>query len=174
MSILIDLAGSDTTIPDGVVKNFEALPTNFAIDWRETDEQSVSKQKGSKEISMKNMKTPIDIPETITVGIVPIKDMYASMTVSPASKLPVTSGYQVRIKSNMVAKITDTEDALNPKYTQVFTSVILGIPDTPHITAGHVMYCLQRTLSALANTGSASNDRITELMQNIIKPRDLD
>lgn len=173
MSISTYLGGPDTTVTGSDVTITLGRP-NFGKDWRVENE--VSKTTGvdkQKYVDLRNLRSPIDAPETVRFSVKVVEDLYKKSTIAPAARLQTTSGFNVMAQLNERVKFTSSDDPFAVQMAPLTARLVLEGPSTPLITPAHLKWILERLVSLFFETGSGSTDRINALIQGILLPNDV-
>lgn len=173
MSISTYLGGPDTTV-DGSDVTITLGRPNFGADWRVENE--VNKTTGDnkqKYIDLRNLRSPIDAPETVRFSVRSIDDVYKKSSIATVARLQTTSGFNVMAQLNETVKFTSSDDPFAVQMAPITARLVLEGPNSPLITPAHLKWILERLFSLFFETGDGSTDRINALIQGILLPDDV-
>jgi len=134
-----------------------------------TDFVKVANQAGLADLS--NLTSPTDAPNTVRFSLNPISDIYKGTPVTDAYKSPNKSGFSLLSQCNVVATITDSEDATYRVDLPLSAHIVLKAPYDANITTAHLVTISNRALGGLYETDGTL--RVGNMARGGLLPADL-
>jgi hypothetical protein len=160
MSRTVTLNVTDTA--GGVAPTLTGVAKNYGADFGPIENPPA----GCFDISNKN--SPVDAPNTERYALRQIKDAYKNTSVAEAYKPANKSGWSLLSQCNLIATITDSEDATYRVDAPLAMRVTISGVNVPELTTTHYTTGLMRAIGGLYET--TGDLRLGSMIRNILKP----
>jgi hypothetical protein len=162
MAKSVSLNYTDTT--GGTAPSLTMAAKNYGVDYAKKVDVA-----GQADIT--NLTSPTDAPNTERFSLNTIADIYKGSPVTDGYKSSNKSGFSLLSQCNLVATITDSEDATYRVDVPISAHVVLKGPNDQNITSAHLTACLLRALGGLYETDGSL--RLASLIRGGLMPSDI-
>lgn len=152
-----DTAGGTAPTITGVAKN-------YGVDYTVTAQPTGM-------VDLANQSSPTDALSTERFSLNRIADIYKGTSVTDGYKSPNKAGYSLLSQCNLVATVTDSEDATYRVDVPLSAHVVIKGPYDSNITIAHLTTCLMRALGGLYETDGTI--RLAKLVRGGLTPTGL-
>lgn len=139
---------------------------NFGADFR------VQKDNGPQ-LELVNITGPLDRSETIYYNVTPIANVYDKSGIDASAFAPNKRGVNIYVRLADIYQVTDSTDAAFLQQLPLSASLTIRIPQSEFITTGDVETLVAGLVSALYETGSETQTRLSSILRGSLKPSDL-
>lgn len=166
MSKVLNYNTNDTST--GVSPSITISPLNFPVDFRTGDRSS---KNTSSELFLKDIKSPVALPETIRVAYSVKPNVYANSILDKSLYAPSKQGWQVLSQLDTTWSVTDSDDPTLEIALPMHAHLVISGPMNDLIDADAVMtHLIGRLLGTLFETGSITSSRLESLMRGALIP----
>lgn len=162
----IDNGYKDTPISGVSELDFKRGLLNFEKDFR-------MRSNTSGEVTITNITSPIDRPETIRLARSEVSDIYKGTDVSPGAMAPSRRGLSLLAQINETLQVTDSTDADFLQHLPLSAHLVIKSPASEYIDATMIENLVGRLISTLYDTGSTSETRLAALLRGSLAPKDI-